>query len=417
MPAKKKPAYLLHKPTGQARVRIDGKDHYLGAYDSPQSYSRYDALVTAWLRKQELLSVTLTVDALVLLYLDYANSFYVKDGKPTSEIDRLRSVVRPLVRLFGTTWAREFGPLKLKRVREELVKLGWTRSTVNSQVDRLKRMFRWAVENEHVPPSVLTALEAVAGLRKGKTAAPDRPPVQPVPSATVDATLPHLSPIVADMVRLQRLTGMRPAEVCLLRPCDIDRTGEVWTYRPSSHKTEHKGRERVVFIGPKGQDVLRGYLLRDASAFCFSPVEADAERRERLSESRVTPLSCGNKPGTNRKATPARKPGERYTSASYRRAIERAAMLAFPMPDEYKLPRKVRLPEKEADRRRQLQAEWRKANTWHPNQLRHSAATEIRKQFGLEAAQVTLGHARADVSQVYAERDYTKAAQVAAAVG
>jgi site-specific recombinase XerC len=43
--------------------------------------------------------------------------------------------------------------------------------------------------------------------------------------------------------------------------------------------------------------------------------------------------------------------------------------------------------------------------TWHPNQLRHSAGTEIRKRYDLEAAQVVLGHSRADVTQVYAQRD------------
>jgi site-specific recombinase XerC len=54
---------------------------------------------------------------------------------------------------------------------------------------------------------------------------------------------------------------------------------------------------------------------------------------------------------------------------------------------------------------------------WGPNRLRHSAATEIRKQFGLEAAQVTLGHATADVSQIYAERDLSLAAEVMRKIG
>lgn len=61
MPAiKKTPAYLLHKPTGQARVRIDGKDHYLGPFNSPESRERYDELVTTWLRQHEVAKVTLT---------------------------------------------------------------------------------------------------------------------------------------------------------------------------------------------------------------------------------------------------------------------------------------------------------------------------------------------------------------------
>ena len=42
---------------------------------------------------------------------------------------------------------------------------------------------------------------------------------------------------------------------------------------------------------------------------------------------------------------------------------------------------------------------------------------EIRRQFGLEAAQVALGHARADVTQVYAERDMALAAEVMRKIG
>ena len=52
---------------------------------------------------------------------------------------------------------------------------------------------------------------------------------------------------------------------------------------------------------------------------------------------------------------------------------------------------------------------WQSQHRWAPNQLRHSAATEVRKVYGLEAAQLVLGHASADVSQIYAERDMNKA--------
>ena len=54
---------------------------------------------------------------------------------------------------------------------------------------------------------------------------------------------------------------------------------------------------------------------------------------------------------------------------------------------------------------------------WSPNQLRHSAATEIRRKFGLEAAQTVLGHATADVTQIYAERDYALAASIMEKIG
>jgi integrase len=54
---------------------------------------------------------------------------------------------------------------------------------------------------------------------------------------------------------------------------------------------------------------------------------------------------------------------------------------------------------------------------WHPNQLRHTFATRVRKQHGLEAAQILLGHARADVTLIYAERDEALAVAVAAELG
>ena len=58
-----------------------------------------------------------------------------------------------------------------------------------------------------------------------------------------------------------------------------------------------------------------------------------------------------------------------------------------------------------------------RARSASPNRLRHAAATEIRKQFGLEAAQVALGHRQADVTQIYAERNLTLAAEVAKKIG
>ena len=61
--------------------------------------------------------------------------------------------------------------------------------------------------------------------------------------------------------------------------------------------------------------------------------------------------------------------------------------------------------------------EWRWHHHWHPHQLRHSYATRVRKEFGLEAAQILLGHTKADVTQIYAERDMGRAATVAAKIG
>ena len=107
-------------------------------------------------------------------------------------------------------------------------------------------MFRWGVENELIPSSVHHGLQAVVGLRRGRTTAPEEQPRRPVPDEYVDAILPHVSRQVWAIVELQRLTGMRSGEVVIMRPCDIDMTGSVWVYQPESHKTEHHGHDRLV---------------------------------------------------------------------------------------------------------------------------------------------------------------------------
>ena len=90
-----KPAYTLHRPTGQARVRIDGRDHYLGAFGSTESHAKYDALVDDWLRRKSVDRSTLTIDELALRFLEHTVTYYAKDGKPTSEVACIRAALRP----------------------------------------------------------------------------------------------------------------------------------------------------------------------------------------------------------------------------------------------------------------------------------------------------------------------------------
>ena len=398
------PKYRHHKASGQAVVTLDGIDHYLGPWQSKASQREYDRLTGEWLvngRRSSTPQSDLTVSELVNHYRKFAEGYYVKNGQPTETVFAIRVAIRFLREHYGLTPAADFGPLALAALRLRMVEAGQSRSYINGNVDRIRRIFKWAVSQELLNPTVYQALTSVAGLRRGRTEARETPPVRPVDEATVEATLPQLPPIVADMVRFQQLTGCRPGEVCSLRPCDINMAGQIWRYVPQSHKTEHHGRERVIFIGPKAQDLLRAYLLRDESAYCFVPAEAERRRNTEKRAARrspMTPSQAARKPKRDRK----RPPGDCYTADSYRRAIQRACGLAFLAPD---------------DLNAEARDEWRKVHQWHPNRLRHSAATLIRKQFGLEAAQVTLGHASADVSQIYAERDHALAANVMARIG
>jgi len=400
------PSYRRHKPSGQAVVTLNGRDIYLGKWGTKASRAEYDRLIGEWLAGGRSLPNAddgVSVSELVLAYWRFAKRYYRKDGKPTTALDGVRQSLRPLRDMYASTPATRFGPRSLVALRQRLLESGrLNRGTVNKRIDTVKRVFKWGVAQELVPARVWHALQAVSGLRKGRTKAREAKPVPPVAVEVVDATLPHLPEVVADMVRLQRLCGCRPAEVCLVRPCDVDTSGDVWVYRPESHKTEHHGRDRVICIGPKGQDVLRPYLLRPADAYCFSPQESERKRLAALHEKRKTPLSCGNRPGTNRKRRPKKQAGDRYDTNSYRRAIHRAVDLA----------NRARTKMAAADG-----TEPELLPRWSPNRLRHSAATAIRKQFGLEAAQVTLGHAQADVTQVYAERDLSLAVEVMRKIG
>jgi len=399
------PKYRKHKASGQAVVTLDGMDFYLGPYNSRASLREYDRLVGEWQQNGRQLptdSAPLSMAELLNAYRKFASQYYVKDGKPTGAIHGVHAMLKLVRKHYGDTLANDFGPLALKSLQSRMIELNLSRRYLNDHVHRIRRMFKWAAGNELIRFEIYQKLTTVDGLQKGRTKARETAPVLPVGDSTIELTLPHLPPVVADMVRLHRFTGCRPAEVCIIRPCDIDTSGEVWTYRPKSYKTEHLGRYRIIFIGPRAQDVLRPYLLRESTSNCFSPSDSERQRLRDRQERRTTPTNHGNRPGTNRRRRRKRAPGTQYTTDSYRRAVHRACDAAFLAP--------IALTH-------EARKAWQRKHHWSPNQIRHTAGTEIRKRFGLEAAQVALGHSSADVTQIYAERDLTKAADVARQVG
>jgi integrase len=203
---------------------------------------------------------------------------------------------------------------------------------------------------------------------------------------------------------------MRPGETRGMRGRDLAPGEEVWIYRPGSHKTAWRGKRREIPLGPKAVELIRGFLKADAEAFLFSPSDAVAEhnvRRRAGRKTKPTPSERGK-----RVASPGSRHSSRYSRSSYRYAVLRACDKAFPHPTV----RPTRGRPVSNDELADL-ASWREAHRWHPNQLRHTVATEVRSRFGLEASQVVLGHSKADVTQVYAERDLTKAVEVMRLIG
>ncbi len=396
------PSYRLHKPTGLAVATIGGRDIYLGKHNSPESRAEYDRLIAEWLatgRRPTMLEsdsgAGLTINEMLLAYLHHADSYYVKNGKPTSEPECIRLALRPLRRLYGHTPAREFGPLRLKTVRQAMIDSGICRNEVNKRVRHVLRAFKWAVGEEMVPPSLHHGLKAVPGLRRGRADVRESEPVKPVPDAFVDAIQPHVSRQVWAMVQLQRLSGMRPGEVCVMRTIDVDTSGRVWIYTPESHKTEHHGRERRIYLGPAAQAILRPWLRPELTAYLFSPREAMDQRQAERRRERKTPLTPSQR-SRKRKAKPKRSPGERYTTIAYGGAINRSIAKANREAEKLGSPPIPR---------------------WGPNRLRHNAATRLRREFGLDVARAVLGHSSPVVTEVYAELDQAKASEAMAKIG
>lgn len=337
------PAYREHKPSGQARVIIDGKQIYLGRFGTPESWEKYNRLVAeriavptpaanAHLDSNER---GLTIVELGDAYREWAEGYYAKNGEATGHIYLIRRAVRALRELYGRTAAKEFGPQKLRAVQGQFVDADCARTYVNKICAEIRRVFKWGVSHELVPSSVYEALRTVDGLKRGRTSAREPKKIGPIDDTTVDATIPFLPPIVADMVRIQRLTGCRPGEACGIRPCDIDTSGNVWCYTPESHKTEHHGRERRIFIGPKAQDILRPFLLRDHQAYCFSPAESRREQHEAMRSRRKSKVQPSQ--ADRRKRRPATQPGAVYTKDSYRRAAS-----SWPIPRGAKMIQRPR---------------------------------------------------------------------------
>jgi integrase len=365
-------------------VTLDGRDHYLGQHGTPASRAVYDRLVAEWLARKPAAPCP-TVDEIILRYLGHARAYYVKGGVETAEVANVKLSLRPLHARFGALPVLQFGPRALRTVREDLVDSGVSRLEVNRRVGRIRRMFRWAAAEELIPATVVTALATVADLKKGRSTARETEPVRPVPEADVDAVLPFVSKQVKTMIELQRLTAMRPGEVCSMRTADLDVSGRVWTYRPRTHKMEHTGRPRTVALGPRAQELIRPWLRINIEEFLFQPREAEQERHAERKRCRRTPTTPSSR-ARQRRPAPKKQPGDKYDTRSYAHAIARGCRRA-------------------------------RVAVWGPNRLRHLSATTLRREFGLDVASIVLGHANPDTTLIYAQADRERAAEVMSKIG
>lgn len=226
----KSPSYRHHKSSGQACTKIRGKTYYFGTYGTPESKRKFRELLAQYLLCEDPATFgvevcELTIAEVCLSYVKYAKSYY---GSDSQEYKNILMAVRPVSELIPRKLAKDFGPLDFKQIRQWWLNRDVSRQYANKQMSRVVRAVKWLVSEGILPPAIYQAIKCVSPLTKGHCKAREATPVAPVSDVKVNATLPHLSRVVADMVRFQRLTGCRPGEVCSLTPSMVDRSHSVW---------------------------------------------------------------------------------------------------------------------------------------------------------------------------------------------
>ncbi len=412
----KTPKYRRHKASGRGVVTIGGRDVYLpGKHGSTESKAAYARLIGEWRAGAKLAPAEaeeITIVELIAQYADFAKGYYrspiiqhadgtTTGGENTKEYSDVCRAAGMLRADYGRTPVAQFGPRGFIATRQKLIDEGLTRGVVNAHMGRIRRMFRWGVEMQIVAPATLAGLEAVRDLSPGRCDAPEGDIVHPVSEAVFHKTLTALPATIADMLRVLMLTGARAGEICVMRRCDIDESGRIWIFRPYTHKNAYRRHDRRIFIGPECQRIITPYLTANLTAYLFRPCESEARRLAENHAKRVTPLSCGNKPGKGKRSR-RRAPGELYDAQAIGRAVRRACEKLYPLPDG--------LSEDEARR-------WKKANWWHPHQVRHAAGERFRREQGLVVAGVLLGHKSLVTSERYAGPDVAAAAELIGRVG
>jgi integrase len=349
-------------------VTLNGVDVYLGRHGTAESRAEYDRVVAAWLGRGR----RAPADESQVVMLKEVILGYFGDCErklPQVEVDKVRDALKVVRRLFGERPAAGFNAMAYAAVRDELVGAGLCITTIRCRLFVIKRMLAWGVIRQLVSDNVLNVIKAyekIEPLKVGRSNVKAPKQVKPVSEEHIRAVLPHVPPTVTAMLMVQFYSGARPGEICRLTTGQVDRSGDVWVYRPTRHKTAHLGKRRAVHFGPQAQAILSPWLRPDAPDVPVFRPEVGYRSAHRL-----------NRP---------RKFQDTYNKNTYAQAVVRGCERAG-------------------------------VPTFRPNRVRHTAATRVRKAFGLEAAQNVLGHERANVTEIYAEREDEQAARVAKELG
>jgi len=383
-----------------AFVSHNGRRIYLGLHGSPESHEKYARHLAERRLNPDGIppkgESNVTVKELAVAFLDHAKATLAKPNYTHHRI----AVLEFLVKFYGDVLVDEFKPSCLKTIRSELVraqkngKPRFCRGTINDYASRIVRIFHWGVGEELVKSDTWAVLKAVKPLPEGFAGTIESPPREDVPDDDIIRTLSFMPPVLQAMVKVQRLTGCRPSEIFNMRVGEIDRNAdsELWLYRLRSHKTEKKTKQKkVVPLGKPEQELILPYLQgKKSESAVFSPRIAMTERHVEQRANRKTKLTPSQESREKERAAKPCRYQEFYNKDSYRQAV------AYAIEQANRL-----LPDGE------------KISHWTPYQIRHTAATAMENESGLDEAQALLDHSSAQTTKRYAHARLKKQMELA----
>ncbi len=410
MPRTKGTPTLLTRPsptTGRplAYAKFDRRTVSFGPA-GPDATAAFDRMLAQWIangrRFVEADDGGHSVADVVAAFLVHAEPIYSADA-----FENLKRAVDPVLHDFAQLPAEEFGVSCLEKIQNDLANVErqrvrkrrtkaskaapaagdaptgavakpeptyfLTRATIRARINAIRRCWRWAEQRRMVSRGTWEHLRTLEHVRPGRTKARESRIVEAVPWEWVEPVLPHLSTPLRMAVLLQWHSGMRSGEVCTLTGAQLDRSSEVWIYRPRQHKGVWKGRERTIRFGPKAKEILQGLLKLDPNAALVSPRDAIAEQKAEKARRRKTKVQPSQlKRAEEHAANPKLDVAEFYDANTYRRAVHRACQRAD-------------------------------VPTWSPHMLRHACAARLFEAGEFEAARCVLGHSRLDMTRHYAQ--------------
>ena len=330
---------------------------YLGQWSDPAAHQQYNRLRRDWEAGKAIdlahpvagsAPAKITVAELFELYI-LANS-HLWAQQPDGHSPNRQKYKSALISLgdFAYTSAAGWTGKTLRRWQaEKESEQRLARTTINAYTSAIKCVFAWGALNDYIPDTTNALITAVKPLQKGKSNAKETAPRSVVKLAVVKATLEHLAYTPRTIIELLIQTGARPGEICGMSMAEIEKTKKgVWLYRPTHHKNKKKGLDRIIVLGKRAQDILTAYIKKEKikSGYIF---------RDKKRPKSPCYLSDALE--------------EEIRVVCQREGIEK----------------------------------------WSPYRIRHTIATRVAKTYGMDVAQLLLGHTSTATTSRYVHPDTT----------